>query len=204
MKTKSILAFSALSLVLTSPPVVAARTVTCESIGNERNVCRVDHLRDQKVRVRRTLSHSPCIEGRSWGVDRRGIWVDRGCRAEFEIGNDDNKSNNAAAAVAVGVGLAALAVALSSDNKDDNRHQSSRDDAPDFVYRVCNREALQQVQTKRHGRYASLSRVEKVHRTDDGWRLKAYYELRFDRQTYTEPAVCEVNNRQQVTLFQFK
>lgn len=26
-----------------------------------------------------------CIEGRTWGVGRNGVWVDRGCRADFEV-----------------------------------------------------------------------------------------------------------------------
>lgn len=29
-------------------------------------------------------SSSQCIEGRSWGRTRGGVWVDRGCRARFE------------------------------------------------------------------------------------------------------------------------
>lgn len=38
------------------------------------------------VRLVRQLSGSPCIEGRSWGASRSGVWVDQGCRAEFETG----------------------------------------------------------------------------------------------------------------------
>lgn len=26
-----------------------------------------------------------CIEGRTWGQGRNGVWVDRGCRADFEV-----------------------------------------------------------------------------------------------------------------------
>ncbi len=31
----------------------------------------------------RQESDSPCIRGQTWGVDRGGLWVDRGCRAQF-------------------------------------------------------------------------------------------------------------------------
>ncbi len=31
----------------------------------------------------RQISGSPCREGQTWGADNRGVWVDRGCRAEF-------------------------------------------------------------------------------------------------------------------------
>jgi hypothetical protein len=30
-------------------------------------------------------SGSRCEQGYSWGYDRRGIWVDHGCRADFAI-----------------------------------------------------------------------------------------------------------------------
>ncbi len=33
----------------------------------------------------RQRSHSRCEEGRTWGSDANGIWVDRGCRAEFQV-----------------------------------------------------------------------------------------------------------------------
>ena len=50
------------------------------------------------VRLLRTLSDAPCIQGRSWGYDRDRIWVDRGCRGEFEIGRggyyDDRYGND--------------------------------------------------------------------------------------------------------------
>jgi len=38
------------------------------------------------VRIVRQRSEAPCIYGRTWGSDERGVWVDRGCRADFEIG----------------------------------------------------------------------------------------------------------------------
>jgi hypothetical protein len=31
------------------------------------------------------LSGSPCQQGSTWGYDNGGIWVDRGCRATFQI-----------------------------------------------------------------------------------------------------------------------
>lgn len=38
------------------------------------------------VRLVRQLSGSPCVEGRSWGATRSGVWVDHGCRAQFATG----------------------------------------------------------------------------------------------------------------------
>ncbi len=35
--------------------------------------------------MKRQLSNDGCWEDETWGYDRDGIWVDEGCRAEFEI-----------------------------------------------------------------------------------------------------------------------
>jgi Protein of unknown function (DUF3011) len=40
------------------------------------------------VQLSRQLSGASCIEGRSWGYDREGVWVDRGCAAEFLVVNE--------------------------------------------------------------------------------------------------------------------
>ena len=58
--------------------------VLCESIHDRRGYCAVDTRGGVQIVEQR--SDSPCIEGRTWGWDRGGIWVDRGCRAEFEVG----------------------------------------------------------------------------------------------------------------------
>lgn len=34
----------------------------------------------------RQLSRTPCTEGRTWGVDRDGLWVDQGCSGLFRQG----------------------------------------------------------------------------------------------------------------------
>ena len=60
------------------------RVVVCESENNTRHRCEVDT--DAGVRLSRQLSRNECIEGRTWGYDRRGIWVRNGCRAEFFVG----------------------------------------------------------------------------------------------------------------------
>ncbi|MEO8380158.1 MAG: DUF3011 domain-containing protein [Acidobacteriota bacterium] len=61
--------------------------VRCESINNGRETCTVD-ARDRLVAVNQQLSDNPCVLGRSWGLssNRNEIWVDHGCRAEFQVG----------------------------------------------------------------------------------------------------------------------
>lgn len=59
------------------------RTVRCESQDNHQRRCNVTVY--QGVQLQRKLSDSPCNQGYSWGWDRNGIWVDRGCRADFLV-----------------------------------------------------------------------------------------------------------------------
>jgi len=59
------------------------RTITCKSEHYDYTHCRVK--RRGQVRLERQLSDTRCIRGDNWGVDRNGIWVDRGCSAEFSI-----------------------------------------------------------------------------------------------------------------------
>ena len=53
----------------------------CSSDDGGRHYCEADTRGD--VDLIRQHSDAPCEEGVSWGFDRRGIWVDHGCRAEF-------------------------------------------------------------------------------------------------------------------------
>jgi hypothetical protein len=60
-----------------------ARVLYCASDDFGFHGCSADTL--SGVRIIRQRSEAPCIYGRSWGYDERGVWVDRGCRADFEI-----------------------------------------------------------------------------------------------------------------------
>lgn len=59
-------------------------TLTCSSDDGRRRYCNANT--SSGVRLTRQISGSACIQGQTWGFDERGIWVDRGCRAEFQIG----------------------------------------------------------------------------------------------------------------------
>ena len=61
-----------------------ARAITCSSDHGDRVYCEVE-TRDAQVNLVRQISGSPCRQGETWGWDQRGIWVDRGCRAEFSV-----------------------------------------------------------------------------------------------------------------------
>ncbi len=59
----------------------AGQTFRCESDKGRDRICPADTRRG--VQLVRQLSSSPCVEGRTWGRDARGVWVTAGCRAEF-------------------------------------------------------------------------------------------------------------------------
>ena len=61
-----------------------ARTLRCESIDGRMRRCAADTRGG--VRLGRQLSDARCDEGRNWGQDRNGVWVNGGCRAEFVLG----------------------------------------------------------------------------------------------------------------------
>ena len=83
---KAAFLFAAAALLGAAPAAHTQRTVTCESDYGRQNLCRVDT--SGGVRLIRQLSESPCRQGSTWGIRREGIWVSRGCRAQFAIGRD--------------------------------------------------------------------------------------------------------------------
>ncbi len=59
----------------------AQQSIKCESNNGGRKYC--GQFAPNQIRLDRQISGSPCIQGRTWGVDGRGLWVDSGCRAMF-------------------------------------------------------------------------------------------------------------------------
>lgn len=65
-------------------PVSAQKSLTCNSRNYQRTVCNADTRGGVRLSIRH--SDAPCVRGRSWGVLRNGVWVSRGCRAQFLLG----------------------------------------------------------------------------------------------------------------------
>lgn len=59
-------------------------STTCGSENGRRQTCPWDRKRGKPVLLEK-LSASACTEGRSWGYDKQGLWVDEGCRARFGL-----------------------------------------------------------------------------------------------------------------------
>ncbi len=92
--------------ILVSPPAALAQdrstTLTCSSSNGRRATCGADT--SHGVTLLRELRGSHCEEGFSWGYNRREIWVDRGCRAEFSL-NDDHYPSDPISQVLPGTNL---------------------------------------------------------------------------------------------------
>jgi hypothetical protein len=63
---------------------VSSRTITCSSNDGRRNYCNMD-TSNARIAMTKQISGSSCVEGTTWGFDGRGIWVDKGCRANFLV-----------------------------------------------------------------------------------------------------------------------
>ena len=58
---------------------------SCESNDSRYNFCAVDLGGGGRAVLERQTSNSPCIEGRTWGWNRAGVWIQGGCRGVFTI-----------------------------------------------------------------------------------------------------------------------
>jgi hypothetical protein len=114
--------------LLFAAAAVQASTITCESRNNSYQSCPVDA--SGGVRLSRQLSSQGCWQNDTWGFDRNRIWVDRGCRAEFQVGGQNSASTTNAVAAAAVVGLAAAAIIASNQHDDHhkNKHNNSHND----------------------------------------------------------------------------
>src|SRR6202012_418788 len=65
-------------------PDPQSQIISCSSDNMRRNYCAAD-VRGG-VQLVRQRSDASCVFNRTWGfINGRGIWVDRGCRADFAI-----------------------------------------------------------------------------------------------------------------------
>jgi len=99
-------------------PSAKAETVTCESRNGSYQSCAADTRGG--VTLSRQLSSQGCWQNDTWGYDRNRIWVNNGCRAQFDVGSSSSSSNkNNAIAAAVVVGLVGAAILANNKKKRD-------------------------------------------------------------------------------------
>ena len=127
-------------------PSADAATIRCESKDGSYRSCSVDTRNG--VRLSRQLSSQGCWQNDTWGYDRNRIWVDRGCRAEFQVGGAAHSSNNddaVAAALIIGLVGAAVIASQHDDHHDrdhgygyGNPRNTLRCESRDNRFRYCN------------------------------------------------------------------
>jgi len=64
------------------PEPPPSNTVGCESRDYQQSNCPTA-ARISRAWIVQQHSQAPCIEGRTWGWDERGVWVNQGCSAVF-------------------------------------------------------------------------------------------------------------------------
>lgn len=129
MNRKSVLSLMFVSAALFFGSSTAqADTIRCESNGGNYKVCSVDTRGG--VRLSRQLSSQGCWQNDTWGYDRNRIWVNRGCRAEFWVGdrNSGSSNNKVAGAVALGLVTAAIISSNRNKNRDNDSYNNNRYD----------------------------------------------------------------------------
>lgn len=106
-------------LVPALPASADERVIRCESRNYRYNYCRADT--DNRVMLMRQYSRRACILWQTWGYDRRGIWVDQGCGAEFRAGKGGISGGEAAVAGAIVGGLILGSILANKDHGDRDR-----------------------------------------------------------------------------------
>lgn len=127
--------------IAAAPMAYADYNITCGSVGGRHNACRLTE--PGYVTLVKQISGARCDQGRSWDYDRREIWVDHGCEAEFRVErwshrrdlqpsgsgtsvSDGSSGHDAAVAAAVIAGAAVLgALASNKDHQDDYKYRDA-------------------------------------------------------------------------------
>jgi hypothetical protein len=82
------------------PQVTYDAVVPCESENGRRKQCPADTAAG--VQLVRQLDDASCAYGKEWGWDGKGIWVTKGCRAEFAVGGKPKAMAKAVTCVSSG------------------------------------------------------------------------------------------------------
>lgn len=87
----------------------SGQTIRCESRDGRRHNCRANT--SGGVRLVRQLSNTPCQQGRTWGTSGNSIWVDNGCRGEFQLRYGSGTSGSSSSGPSAGAIIGGVAVA---------------------------------------------------------------------------------------------
>jgi hypothetical protein len=187
--------------------------VRCRSNDNRYNRCSVNT--EGRVVLVEQLSRAECRQGRTWGYDNSGIWVNNGCEARFaygrgnyqpQYGSSGSSGGSNTGAVVGGVALAAGLVALlaaagrSSTPSATSATTTATVDADYGLFprdaeasgRACMAEAARQVGAT-GGTRVRLDRVDMAQREGQGWNILAKTTLTYPQQERQVSMDCRTN-----------
>ncbi|WP_439547379.1 DUF3011 domain-containing protein [Sandarakinorhabdus sp.] len=189
----------------------AGGNIRCESWNYRYARCNADTAGG--VRLSRVIA-GDCRKGRSWGYSRGYIWVNRGCRAEFETRNGNNAGNNgpSTGAVIAGVAVAAglLALLASKGRKADPAKTSPQSAtinigsdvvprAAQPAFRQCVEEAARQIGATGGKSIRLLGSVDASQRGND-WQFQLPLEASWPDDTHPAPATCRASSAKLIDL----
>ena len=114
------------------PAAAKAADVVCTSTNYQYSYCGAGIGKGRPL-VADQYSKAPCDFGRSWGYDRQGIWVDRGCAARFKYSSG---GGGTAGALIVGGIIGAMLASGGDNHHDHDRDDYHRDDRYNRPYPV--------------------------------------------------------------------
>ena len=127
-------------LSYSSPTEAAVQQIQCFSHHSGYVYCQARTQNAVKMIRQSGKSHVRCIEGRTWGYDRHGVWVDGGCKAYFEVGHrgrpeydyrDERRHHDSGNNAAIG-GLVVgsiIGAAIASSASDTHHHHHHHQDS---------------------------------------------------------------------------
>jgi hypothetical protein len=190
------------------------RIVRCESWNYRYARCNLDTRGG--VRIVRVIA-GKCRQGSSWGWDNRRnyVWVNNGCRGEFQsrYGSWGNSNGNNAGAVIGGVVVAAGLVAIIAAA---GRSAEPASAAPaqmaainigpgavpgpaEASFRQCTQEAARQIGATGGTAVRLLGAVDTAP-GNGGWRFQIPFETSWPGDTRATPAICRATDSKVIEL----
>jgi hypothetical protein len=186
-----------------APPAYAASYVDCSSSGYSRSYCPINT--NGGVSLDRQYSgggKGACNEGDTWGYDRRGIWVDRGCRARFRVGDNygggdhhggKDKDNTAAVAGGLLIGALLVGAIAASNKKDKDADQSAYGGDSRDAVDSCSNEAMNQA--SRYGDRPRIDRITYVRPGGRGYSVQGYVSADAGPRSVSYSFQCDFDGR---------
>ena len=219
MRLILVLAAAATTVVGVAPPVPARADsyVNCSSQNYQRNWCPVYSGGRAYLERQYSDGRGPCMEGSTWGQDRRGIWVDRGCRARFRVQdrygqypnqgypdqgyypNNSQKKDDTGALIGGlligGLLVGAMAAAANENNASkppSGSGGSAGASGSGIAVEACRAEAVTQV--SRYGQRPRIDRITTTSASSGGWNVQGYVSVDAGPKAVSYAFTCRYDN----------